>query len=165
MIRIVKHIALYATIIVCAIAITNTMIGQFQKKTPQKAYVIPEIEYKKQARKRTKLYEHLKPKPIDHKQQFYNTIIEKNIFAPLGYKPKKKEPTYRLIGTHIPTKKTYQARAILQETMDKKSTHIVNIGTKLTEDTIVMDIQPKQVILKKGKHRILIRMNTTQFLK
>lgn len=163
--HILKRVCIVGAALFFCLALTNAALQRFQKHTPKTVYIIPEIEYKKQHRKRTKLYEHLKPKPVDHKHQFYNTIIENNIFAPLGYKLPKRAPIYRLLGTNIPIHKAYQATAILQETTDKKRTHIVNIGTKLDEDTFVMDIQPKQIILKKGTHRIPIRMATMRFLK
>ncbi len=134
-------------------------------QTPEKIYITPKLEPKKYVKKNTKLYEHLLPEPIDHQEVFYNTIIENNIFAPLGYKPPIKTPSYRLIGTQIPNGREIEATAILQETTGQKRVHIANIGTKIDEETIIMDIQEKQVILKKGKRRISLRMNTSIFLK
>ncbi len=77
----------------------------------------------------------------------------------------KTTPTYRLIGTQIPISKEIEATAILQETTGEATIRIVSIGTKLGEDTVVADIQPKQVILKKGRLRTPLRLATIQFLK
>ena len=36
-------------------------------------------------------------------ETYYRTIIDSNLFRPLGWKPPRPKPTYRLIGTVIPT--------------------------------------------------------------
>ncbi len=133
--------------------------------SPKEVDVAPKVERKKVVKRNEKLYAHLKPKPVDQEELFYRTIIENNIFAPLEWKPKKPAPTYRLIGTQIPVGQEIKAIAILQETSGEGNIRIVSIGTKLGEDTVVADIHPKQVILKKGKLRISLRLATMQFLK
>ena len=77
----------------------------------------------------------------------------------------KTYPTYRLICTTIPIGKEIKATAILQETTEAAITRVVAIGTILGDDTVVADIQPKQVILKKGKLRISLRLPKIQFMK
>lgn len=163
--RILKQCCIYCPLLICGLVITNAIFQRFQNTTPQKIYITPKIEPKEYVKKNTKLYQHLMPEPIDHQEVFYNIIIENNIFAPLGYKPPIRTPNYRLIGTQIPYGREIEATAILQETTGQKRVHIANIGTKIDEETIIMDIQEKQAILKKGKRRILLRMNTSIFLK
>ena len=165
MMRVFKRCCLIAVFLISVLAITNVIRQRIVIQTPEKIYITPKIEPKEYVKKNTKLYQHLMPEPIDHQEVFYNTIIENNIFAPLGYKPPIRTPSYRLIGTHIPYGREIEATAILQETTGQKRVHIANIGTIIDEETIIMDIQEKQVILKKGKRRIALRMNTSIFLK
>lgn len=170
MMRVFKRCCLIAVFLISALAITNVIRQRIVIQTPEKIYITPEIESPKTesngyVKKNTKLYQHLMPEPIDHEEVFYNTIIENNIFAPLGYKPPIKTPSYRLIGTQIPNGREIEATAILQETTGQKRVYIANIGTRIDEETIIMDIQEKQIILKKGKRRISLRMNTRIFLK
>ena len=163
--RILKRVCIFGIVLLCCLALTHATMHRFQKPIPKKVYVAPKIEYKKSVQKNEKLYAHLKPKPVDPDELFLRAIIENNLFAPLGWKPKKHTPIYRLIGTHIPIGKEIEATAILQETTQNATTRVVFIGTKLSEDTVVADIQPKQVILKKGRLRIPLRLATPQFLK
>ena len=163
--HILKRLSIIGITLLCCLALTHATLHHFQKHTPKKVYIVPEIEHKKSVKKNEKLYAHLKPKPVDQKELFYRTIIENNIFAPLGWKPKKPTPIYRLIGTHIPIGQEIKATAILQETSGESTIRIVSIGTKLGEDTYVADIQPKQIVLKKGKLRIPLRLSTNKFLR
>ena len=111
-----------------------------------------------------KVYEHLIPKPVDPEVATYRIILDNNIFAPLGQKSKKSTPSYLLLGTMIPRGREIAARAILQERTESASIHVVNIGTKLGEDTFVFDIQPQKVTLKKGRQLSTIRQFPFQFL-
>lgn len=163
--HILKCLCIIGITLLCCLALTHATLRHFQKHTPKNVYVAPKFEHKKSVKKNEKLYAHLKPKSVDQKELFYRTIIEKNIFAPLGWKPIKPTPIYRLIGTRIPIGQEIKATAILQDTSGGSALRIVSIGTKLGEDTYVVDIQPKQIVLKKGKLRISIRMKTMQFLK
>lgn len=163
--RPLKRVFIVGAVLFFCLALTHATLHRFQKHTPKTVYVVPEIEREQSVKKNEKLYAHLKPKPVDQKELLYRTIIENNIFAPLGWKPKKPTPVYRLIGTQIPIGQEIKATAILQETSGGSVLRIVSIGTKLGEDTFVVDIQPKQIIVKKGKLRTPIRMKTMQFLK
>ena len=163
--RILKHTCIFGTVLICCFALAHATLIRFQTHTPKKVYVVPKIEHKKSVKRNEKLYAHLKPKLVDQEELFSHTIIENNLFAPLGWKPKEPTPIYRLIGTRIPVGREIEATAILQETAENATIRIVSIGTKLGKDTVVADIQPKQVILKKGKLRIPLRLATIQFLK
>ena len=79
---------------------------------------------------------------------FYRTIIDHNLFRPLGWTPPKNEPSYSLVGT----KAVDANRALSQATLlEKRSNryHFVTIGTKLGDMT-VKDIQAEQVTLDKA---------------
>ena len=160
-----KYIHILSILIIGCLVVGYFHAQRATERPARKIYVVPEMAHKSSVKKRnSKLYAHLKPKPIDQQELFFSTIIDNNLFAPLGWKPKKPTPTYRLIGTHIPVGREIEATAILQETTQGATVRIVSIGTKLGEDTVVADIQPKQVILKKGKLRIPLRIATMQFL-
>ena len=95
---------------------------------------------------------------------FYKTIIDNNLFRPLGWRPTRPREPYRLIGTIIPTDEKIGAQAILQTTRGN-TTYIVTRGDTLDADTTVIDIQVKQVTLEKvGKQRTL-NLNTSPWLK
>ncbi len=128
-----KTIYLLGIILLCCLALVLAMLHRFQTHTPEIIYIVPKIEHKIGVKRNEKPYAHLKPKPIDHEERFFQTIIDNNIFAPLGWKPKKPTPVYRLIGTHIPVGSKIEAIAILQETTDAAIVRVVSIGTKLGE--------------------------------
>ena len=86
---------------------------------------------------------------------FYKTIIDHNLFRPLGWTPPNNEPAYSLIGT----KAVGTNGAISQATLlEKRSNryHFVTIGTKLGDMT-VKDIQAKQVILDKAGETVTLK--------
>ncbi len=87
--RILKRICIFGIALLCCLALTHATLHRFQKPIPQKVYVAPKIDCKKSVQRNEKLYAHLKPKPVDHEELFLRTIIENNLFAPLGWKPKK----------------------------------------------------------------------------
>ncbi len=161
-----KYIHILSILIIGCLVVGYFHVQRAAERPTRKIYVVPEMAHKPSVKRRnSKLYAHLKPKPIDQQELFFSTIVDNNIFAPLGWKPKKPTPIYRLIGTYIPVGREIEATAILQETREGATIRIVSIGTKLGEDTVVTDIQPKQIILKKGKLRIPLRLATIQFLK
>ena len=85
------------------------------------------------------------------KSDFYRTIIDNNLFRPLGWRPPRPREPYRLIGTILPTDGDPQA--ILQATSGKKL-HIISTSEKLDADTTLTAIEQQQVTLStKGKHR------------
>ena len=79
--------------------------------------------------------------------QFYRTLIDNNLFRPLGWKPPRPREPYRLIGTIIPTDPKLPPQAIIQ-VIARKITPTVTLGDKLDKDTTVTGIQPKQVTLE-----------------
>ena len=86
---------------------------------------------------------------------FYRTIINNNLFRPLGWTPPRPQEPYRLLGTIIPTDAKPPPKAIIQNTV-RHQTHIVTIGDTLDTETHVTDIQTKHITLKKnGQQRQL----------
>jgi len=98
------------------------------------------------------------------KTEFYRTIIDNNLFRPLGWRPPRPREPYRLIGTLLPRDGDTPKQATVQRTTTRR-TSTVRIGETLDTDTKVVDIQPKQVTLEtNGKQRTL-RLNTTPWIK
>lgn len=86
---------------------------------------------------------------------FYRTIIDNNLFRPLGWTPPRPKEPYHLLGTIIPRDAESPSKAIIQNIVGNQ-TYIVTIGDALDTDTHVTDIQTKHVTLKKnGQQRQL----------
>lgn len=95
---------------------------------------------------------------------FYRTIIDNNLFRPLGWTPPRPQEPYRLLGTIIPTDAKIPSRAIIQNTVGNQ-THIVTIGDTLEIDTTVKNIQPKRVIVEKAGQQRILTLNATPLIK
>ena len=86
---------------------------------------------------------------------FYHTIIDNNLFRPLGWTPPRPIEPYRLLGTLVARDANTPPRAILQTTAGNK-TQIVTTGEKLDADTEIVEIRDKQVTLEtNGQTRTL----------
>lgn len=96
--------------------------------------------------------------------EFYRTIIDNNLFRPLGWKPSVPPPTYRLLGTIMPSEGKTHPQAIIEAIVGNK-THIVGIGDILVSDIKIVDIQPKQVTLDKAGQRITLKLAPSTWLK
>ena len=92
---------------------------------------------------------------------FYWTIIENNIFRPLGWTPLKPMPVYRLLGTVISTDGTGR-QAILQE-IGSEQFHFLRVGDNVGDATVT-EILLKEVKLDKAGRRISLKMGRIQFL-
>ena len=73
------------------------------------------------------------------KTDFYRTIIDNNLFRPLGWTPPRPKEPYRLIGTLLPKDDRIRPTAII-ETITGHTTHIVSINDNLDADTKVISI-------------------------
>ena len=94
------------------------------------------------------------PKVFDA-EAFKRTIIDNNLFRPLGWTPPRSIEPYRLIGTILPRAANTPLQAIIQ-TAAGNTTHIVTTGEKIDADTEVVSIESKQVVLEsKGQPRTL----------
>ena len=94
-------------------------------------------------------------------EAFYKTIIDNNLFRPLGWTPPNNEPAYSLVGTAVDANGRISQATLLEKRSNRY--HFVTIGTKLG-DTTVKDIQAKQVILDKAGKPITLKSGTLQFL-
>lgn len=95
------------------------------------------------------------PTVFEVSETYYRTIIENDLFRPLGWTPPRPIEPYRLIGTILPRAANTPPRAILQSTTGQK-TYIVSIGEKIDASTEVVSIQGKQVVLStNGQQRTL----------
>ena len=89
------------------------------------------------------------------KTDFYRTIVDNNLFRPLGWTPPDPQPTYRLLGTLLPRSENTPPKAIIQSTAGN-TLHIVTTGEQLDASTEVVSIGSKQVVLETdGKQRTL----------
>lgn len=95
---------------------------------------------------------------------FYRTIIDNNLFRPIGWRPPRPREPYRLIGTIIPTDGITDARAILQTTRGN-TTYTVTQGDTLDVDTTVIDIQAKQITLEKAGQQRTLKFNRIPWIK
>ena len=95
---------------------------------------------------------------------FYRTILDNNLFHPLGWRPTHPREPYRLLGTLIPCDGKSKAQAVLQKNPAGK-TYTVTIGDTFDTDTTLIDLQSKQVILEKRGQRRTLTLNTTPWLK
>ena len=97
-----KHVSILGTVLICYPLLAYIQWRQHLEQPPKKVYVVHDMGRKKTVKKNRKLYAHLIPKSVDPQEQFLQTILENNLFAPLGGKLAEVAPTYRLIGTHVP---------------------------------------------------------------
>ena len=87
--------------------------------------------------------------------EFYRTIIDNNLFRPLGWTPPRPIEPYRLIGTVLARDRNRPLQAIIETTAGNQ-THIVTTGETLDTQTRVTEIQHKQVTLEtNGQPRTL----------
>ena len=124
----------------------------YEQRLPQKAAVVGES---KSSQKASATFQDTK---------LYRTIIDNDLFRPLGWTPPRPRYPYRLLGTLIPRDGKSKAQAILQRTPTGK-TYAVTIGDQLDTDTTVTDIQPKQVTLSKSGVMRTLKLNATPLIK
>ena len=86
---------------------------------------------------------------------YYRTIIDNNLFRPLGWTPPRPVEPYRLIGTILPRSTNRLPQAIIASTAGKKR-YIVSVGDYLDGETEVVEIEGKSVRLSQnGQERVL----------
>ena len=93
---------------------------------------------------------------------FYKTIIDHNIFRPLGWTPPNNEPAYSLLGTKAVDANGAISQATLLEKRSNRH-HFVTIGTKLGDITVT-DIQAERVTLDKAGETITLKIGGLQLL-
>ena len=92
---------------------------------------------------------------------FYKTIIDYNLFRPLGWTPPNTEPSYSLIGTAVDPNGAISQATLLERRSNRY--HFVTIGTKL-DDMTVKDIQARQIILDKSGEKVTLKTGELQLL-
>ena len=92
---------------------------------------------------------------------FYKTIIDNDLFRPLGWMPPNNEPSYRLEGTAVNQNGVISQATLLE--LRSNRYHFVTIGTELDGMT-VKDIQAKQIILDKEGETVTFRTGSLQLL-
>ncbi|MCY3739813.1 MAG: hypothetical protein OXH00_02200 [Candidatus Poribacteria bacterium] len=96
--------------------------------------------------------------------KFYRTIIDNNLFRPLGWSPARPKESFRLLGTRIPTDGKTPPQAIIQAIQGNK-TYMFTTGDTLSKDTTITNIQSKQVTLEKSGRQRTLKLGTTIWLK
>lgn len=95
-------------------------------------------------------------------EAFYKTIIEYNLFRPLGWTPPNNEPSYSLIGTAVNSNGIISQATLLERRSNRY--HFVTVGTKL-DDMTVKEIQGKKVIMDKEGETVTLNTGSLQLLK
>ncbi len=104
------------------------------------------------------------PLPSASQSDFYRTIIDNNLFRPLGWTRPVPPPAYRLLGTIVPKDGKTPPQAIIQVSTAGNKTHIVSIGDTLDVNSKVVDIQSKQVTLDRKGQRKILKLDTSAWL-
>lgn len=94
-------------------------------------------------------------------EAFYKTIIEYNLFRPLGWTPPNNEPSYSLVGTAVDPNGIISQATLFERRSNRY--HFVTIGTKL-DDMTVKDIQAKKVIMDKAGETVTLNTGSLQLL-
>ena len=63
----------------------------------------------------------LPPPVFEVSETFYQTIIDNNLFRPLGWTPPRVREPYRLLGTLLPRDANTSPKAIIQSTASERS--------------------------------------------
>ena len=99
-------------------------------------------------------------KTLETPDSFYQTIIDNNIFRPLGWQPPRKQPDYTLIGTAASQNAADSKAFILERRSNRLYT--VKIGDTL-DDARVKEIQSKRVTLHEAGKDIILHGGRLQF--
>ena len=94
-------------------------------------------------------------------EAFYKTIIEYNLFRPLGWTPPNNEPSYSLVSTAVNQNGVISQATLLERRSNRY--HFVTIGTKL-DDMTVKEIQAKKVIMDKAGETVTLNTRPLQLL-
>ena len=92
---------------------------------------------------------------------FYRTIVDNNLFRPLGWTPPNNEPSYSLVSTAVNQNGVISQATLLERRSNRY--HFVTIGTKLNDMT-VKEIQAKKVIMDKAGETVTLNTRPLQLL-
>ena len=104
------------------------------------------------------------PAVFEVSEAFKRTIIDNNLFRPLGWTPPHPKEPYRLIGTILSCSANTPPQAIIQTTAGN-TTYILTTGEKIDADTEVVSIEAKQVTLSTNGQQRTISLNTATWLR
>lgn len=93
---------------------------------------------------------------------YYNVIVNNNIFRPLGWRPPNKEPEYSYIGAYVSDDATKSEGYVLEIRSNRFYT--AGIGDKIG-DAVVTDIKKKEILLDKNGEKITLKLGNEQWLK
>ena len=94
--------------------------------------------------------------------EFYQLIVDNNIFRPLGWRPPQKTPQYTLIGTTIASDGRNATAFILERRSNQF--HTVKVGETFG-DVSVKEILSKKVTLQEEGKEIVLHCGRLQFLR
>ena len=94
--------------------------------------------------------------------EFYQLIVDNNIFRPLGWKPPQKTPQYTLIGTTIASDGSNAEAFILEH--QSNQFHTVKVGETFG-NVSVKEILSKKVTLQEEGEEIVLQYGKLQFLR
>ena len=104
------------------------------------------------------------PPAVFETETFYRTIIDNDLFRPLGWTPPRPKEPYRLLGTlRFPIDANTPPKAILQSTAGDRLL-IVSPGETLDASTEVVEIQSKQATLSTDEQRRTLKLTATHYL-
>jgi hypothetical protein len=88
-------------------------------------------------------------------ESYYRTIIENNLFRPLGWSPPVRVEPYRLVGTIVPRDAHTPPQAIIAP-VSGGTLRFVGVGEAIDAETLVVGIAAKSVTLETaGQSRTL----------
>ena len=155
-----KTIAI-ACVLVCVMAV---LLFEIQTQVTNSAGAITEIQHNVVAPAPRATARPLDTNSDFQTSEFYRTIVDNNLFRPLGWRPPSPIESYRLLGTVIGRDANTPPRAIIQTTAGHQ-TYIVSTGERLDVETEIVAIAAKQVTLEKAGQRRTLKLNTTLWLK
>lgn len=94
-------------------------------------------------------------------EAFYQTIIDNNLFRPLGWQPETPQPKYMLIGTAIAKNTAQHTEAFIVERQSGQL-HIVRVNEQIGEQ-MVKGIEARKVILQEGDQEIILQREHSLF--
>ena len=101
-------------------------------------------------------------KGSDGLDDYYQVIVTNNLFRPLGWKEKKRGPSYRLLGTVV-AKDSGKSKALILD-KNTKQTYYVAVGEKIGNAT-VEKIASKKVVLRQQNGGSELKLGPLTFLK
>ncbi len=97
----------------------------------------------------------------DDNSDFYQVIVDNNLFRPLGWKLPNEEPEYTLIGTAIDAIGTNSEAYVVGRRSNQF--YVVSVGDEIG-DAVVVEIEGKQITLYEHGEMITLNTGSMEFL-